>query len=120
MMLRNCRTVMIVDEVSAPKAAIVLRRTMRPHADVADRPRMSSASIGLDAMSASDGMSVVKMVAALATRLMRMAKMLTKIIWSSTGESGPNGSVDVGARPKTRSCVVLRDQRARRRVRRTS
>ena len=93
---------------------------MRPQADVADRPRMSIASVGLDTMSAIDGISVVKMVAALATRLMRMAKMLTKIIWSRTGESGPNGSVDVGARPKTRSCVVLRDQRARRRVRRTS
>jgi hypothetical protein len=42
-----------------------------------------------------------------AATAIKHAKTLVQIIWSRTGESGPNGSEEEGFLPNTRSWVVL-------------
>ena len=59
-MEKNCRQVMMVEEVNAPKAAIVLSRTIRPIADVAESKMMSPTKAGDRSMRLMLGPMVVK------------------------------------------------------------
>ena len=90
------------------KEAIVLSRTIRPSALAAEKTHTSQIKLGLVRSSLMLGQkSPTAEEATEAATAIKHAKTLVQIIWSRTGESGPNGSEDEGFLPNTRSWVVL-------------
>lgn len=90
-MLRNCRVVMMSEEVRAPKEAMVLRRMMSPIAEVAERRITSHIKAGLVRrrckLGRRDPETLERRAVAMA---MRPAKQLVQICVVPVGLASPS------------------------------